>query len=106
MGVWYGYSGDNERSGDVDGAIGRDESINGENRRGGGIEDDDKNENKAETDDGDNGGDTEGEIVAVGNGQGDQSNQLTLPSDLSFDNEENLYVVDYGNHRIQKYEKI
>ncbi|CAF4153581.1 unnamed protein product [Adineta steineri] len=58
-GAWYGYSGDNERRGDVDGAIGRGESIDGENRRGGGVEDDDKNENKAETDDGDNGGGVE-----------------------------------------------
>ncbi|CAF1345948.1 unnamed protein product [Adineta steineri] len=55
----YGYSGANERRGDVDDNIGRDESIDGENRRGGGVEDDDKNEKKAETDDGDKGGGVE-----------------------------------------------
>ncbi|CAF1542532.1 unnamed protein product, partial [Adineta steineri] len=41
-----------------------------------------------------------------GNGEGNQSNQLTLPTSLSFDNEENLYVADEENHRIQKFEKI
>ncbi|CAF4170385.1 unnamed protein product, partial [Adineta steineri] len=51
-------------------------------------------------------GDEEGEVVVGGNGQGNQSNQLNLPSGLSFDDEENLYVVDQLNHRIQKYEKI
>ncbi|CAF4168200.1 unnamed protein product, partial [Adineta steineri] len=51
-------------------------------------------------------GDEEGEIVVGGNGQGNQSNQLNLPSGLSFDNEENLYVGDARNSRIQKYEKI
>ncbi|CAF0742185.1 unnamed protein product [Adineta steineri] len=51
-------------------------------------------------------GKEEGEIVGGGNGQGNQSNQLHCPMGVSFDNEENLYVVDQGNHRIQKYEKI
>ncbi|CAF0980421.1 unnamed protein product [Adineta steineri] len=44
----------------------------------------------------------EGEIIVGGN----QSNQLKGPIGLSFDNEENLYVVDCHNHRIQKYEKL
>ncbi|CAF1004782.1 unnamed protein product [Adineta steineri] len=48
-------------------------------------------------------GDKEGEIVVGGNGKG---NQLNIPTGLSFDNEENLYVVDGNNHRIQKYGKI
>ncbi|CAF1592922.1 unnamed protein product, partial [Adineta steineri] len=51
-------------------------------------------------------GDDEGEIVVGGNGFGTQSNQLNYPRGLAFDNEENLYVVDQNNHRIQKYEKI
>ncbi|CAF1485607.1 unnamed protein product [Adineta steineri] len=51
-------------------------------------------------------GDKEGEMGAGGNGQGDQSNQLNYPVGLSFDNEENLYVADCDNDRIQKYEKI
>ncbi|CAF1459896.1 unnamed protein product [Adineta steineri] len=44
----------------------------------------------------------EGEIIVGGN----QSNQLKGPIGLSFDNEENLYVVGCHNHRIQKYEKL
>ncbi|CAF4384033.1 unnamed protein product, partial [Adineta steineri] len=51
-------------------------------------------------------GDEEGEIVVGGNGWGNQSNQLKGPIGLSFDNEENLYVVDSQNHRVQKYEKL
>ncbi|CAF1431558.1 unnamed protein product, partial [Adineta steineri] len=47
-----------------------------------------------------------GEIVAGGNGEGNQSNQLNYPQGLSFDNEGNLYVADCINHRIQKYETI
>ncbi|CAF0738740.1 unnamed protein product [Adineta steineri] len=50
-------------------------------------------------------GDEEGEAVVGGNGEGNQSNQLYSPTGLSFDNEENLYVADQGNRRIQKYEK-
>ncbi|CAF1349449.1 unnamed protein product [Adineta steineri] len=51
-------------------------------------------------------GDNKGELVVGGNGKGNQSNQLTCPASLSFDNEENRYVVDNGNDRIQKYEKF
>ncbi|CAF1471897.1 unnamed protein product [Adineta steineri] len=50
--------------------------------------------------------DKEGEIIVGGNDQGNQSNQLYYPTGLSFDNEENLYVADSWNHRIQKYEKL
>ncbi|CAF4174188.1 unnamed protein product, partial [Adineta steineri] len=52
-----------------------------------------------------NEGDTNGRIVVGGNGQGHEPNQLSFPSDLSFDVEGNLYVVDCLNHRIQKYEQ-
>ncbi|CAF4200952.1 unnamed protein product, partial [Adineta steineri] len=38
--------------------------------------------------------------------EGSQSNQLYQPRGLSFDDEDNLYVSDYGNHRIQKFEVI
>ncbi|CAF0743561.1 unnamed protein product [Adineta steineri] len=48
-------------------------------------------------------GDKEGEIIVSGTGEGNQSNS---PTGLSFDSGENLYVVDYYKHRIQKYEKI
>ncbi|CAF1238026.1 unnamed protein product [Adineta steineri] len=51
-------------------------------------------------------GKEEGEVVVGGNGQGDQSNQLNLPMDLCFDDEENLYVVDNCNNRIQKFEIV
>ncbi|CAF1573035.1 unnamed protein product [Adineta steineri] len=43
-------------------------------------------------------GDAEGEVIVGGNGKGNQLNSLI---GLSFDNE-NIYVVDNGNHRIQK----
>ncbi|CAF0863244.1 unnamed protein product [Adineta steineri] len=49
-------------------------------------------------------GKEEGEIVIGGNGKGDQSNQLNCPRGLSFDDEGNLYVVDWGNYRIEKFE--
>ncbi|CAF1485971.1 unnamed protein product [Adineta steineri] len=48
-------------------------------------------------------GKEEGEIVVGGNGEGDQLNR---PMGLSFDNETNLYVADYENHRIEKFEVI
>ncbi|CAF1508236.1 unnamed protein product, partial [Adineta steineri] len=51
-------------------------------------------------------GHNEGGIVVGGNYQGNQPNQLTGLTGLSFDNEENLYVVDNRNHRVQKYEKF
>ncbi|CAF0985291.1 unnamed protein product, partial [Adineta steineri] len=51
-------------------------------------------------------GKEEGEIVVGGNGHGNQSNQLNGPIDLSFDGEGNLYVADFGNHRIEKFEVI
>ncbi|CAF0790274.1 unnamed protein product [Adineta steineri] len=47
--------------------------------------------------------DKEGEIVVSTNVQG---NQLNCPTGLSFDNDENLYVVDCNNHRVLKYKKI
>ncbi|CAF1083853.1 unnamed protein product [Adineta steineri] len=50
-------------------------------------------------------GNTEGEIVVGGNDDGKELNQLNGPKGLSFDDEENLYVVDNGNHRILKFEK-
>ena len=45
-------------------------------------------------------GATEGSVVIDSHGQ---PNQLNLPWDLSFDRQNNLYVVDYGNHRLQKF---
>ncbi|CAF1097833.1 unnamed protein product [Adineta steineri] len=48
-------------------------------------------------------GKEEGEIVVGGNGGGNQLNHL---GGLFFDDEENLYVADLENHRIEKYEII
>jgi sugar lactone lactonase YvrE len=48
-------------------------------------------------------GGMEGSVIAGGNGGGGQSNQLRLPISLSFDQHCNLYVADYGNHRVQKF---
>ena len=39
-------------------------------------------------------GSKEGTIIVGGNGEGEQSNQLSYPTGLSFDREGNLYVVD------------
>ncbi|CAF4139482.1 unnamed protein product, partial [Adineta steineri] len=39
-------------------------------------------------------------------GKGNQSNQMSCPTGLSFDDEGNLYVADYKNHRVQKFETI
>ncbi|CAF2253957.1 unnamed protein product [Rotaria magnacalcarata] len=44
-----------------------------------------------------------GNVIAGGNGQGGESNQLNAPNGLSFDGDGNLYVVDWGNHRVQKF---
>ncbi|CAF4069853.1 unnamed protein product [Adineta steineri] len=49
-------------------------------------------------------GKEEGEIIVGGNGPGNQSNQVNCPCGLCFDDEENLYVVDFNNHRLQKFE--
>ncbi len=48
-------------------------------------------------------GEKEGTIVLGGN-TGKKSNQLNCPSGLSFDRQGNLYVADYTNNRIQKFE--
>jgi len=46
-------------------------------------------------------GAAEGSIVVGGNGQGKQLNQFDRPVDFSFDQEDNLYVVEYVKNRIQ-----
>jgi hypothetical protein len=46
----------------------------------------------------------EGTIVVGGKEGGQQSNQFYGPIGLSFDQQRNLYIVDFGNHRIQKFE--
>jgi sugar lactone lactonase YvrE len=48
-------------------------------------------------------GDTQGNIIVGENGRREQSNQLNYPIGLSFDRHDNLYVVDNGNDRVQKF---
>ncbi|CAF5158040.1 unnamed protein product, partial [Rotaria sp. Silwood1] len=48
-------------------------------------------------------GATEGRVVVGGNGRGSQSNQLSYPIGLSVDRQGNLYVSEYGNQRVQKF---
>ncbi|CAF4457864.1 unnamed protein product, partial [Didymodactylos carnosus] len=48
-------------------------------------------------------GATQGSVIVGGNGRGEQLNQLYWPFGLSFDRHGNLYVVDCGNHRVQKF---
>ena len=49
-------------------------------------------------------GSDKGRVVVGGNGNGQRSNQFHHLRELSFDFENNLYVVDYENHRIQQFE--
>ncbi len=51
-------------------------------------------------------GSREGSIIIGGNGCGQQPNQFNYLTGLSFDRQGNLYVVDYNNYRIQKFDII
>ena len=46
-----------------------------------------------------------GTIVAGGNGQGNQFNQLKCPTFIFIDREETVYVSDRDNHRVMKWMK-
>jgi sugar lactone lactonase YvrE len=50
-------------------------------------------------------GDTKGIVVAGGNGEGDQLNQLNEPRYIFVDEEQSLYVSDWENHRVMKWLK-
>ena len=50
-------------------------------------------------------GDKNGIVVAGGNGQGNQLNQLNCPTYLFVDEEQALYVSDNNNHRVMKWNK-
>ena len=41
--------------------------------------------------------------MAGGNGKGNKSNQLNYPTALYVDKKKNIYVIDHGNNRIQKW---
>ncbi|CAF3498771.1 unnamed protein product [Rotaria socialis] len=45
----------------------------------------------------------QGAIIVGGNGQGEGANQFNAPFGLSFDRHGNLYVVDNGNYRVQRF---
>ena len=50
-------------------------------------------------------GDKSSIVVAGGNGQGNQLNQLNSPTYLFIDEEQAVYVADYNNHRVMKWNK-
>ncbi len=50
-------------------------------------------------------GGTNATIVAGGNGEGNQLNQLNDPSYLFVDEDHSVYVSDYENHRVMKWAK-
>ncbi|CAF2786415.1 unnamed protein product [Rotaria sp. Silwood2] len=53
-----------------------------------------------------NKGDTDGKVVAGGNGQGNRLNQLKFPSDMLFDKEtKSLIICDRGNQRVVQWSR-
>jgi hypothetical protein len=50
-------------------------------------------------------GDTKGIVVAGGDGQGSNLNQLTTHCNIFVDEEQSLYVSDWNNHRVMKWTK-
>ncbi|CAF1245320.1 unnamed protein product [Rotaria sp. Silwood1] len=50
-------------------------------------------------------GDTEGTIVAGGNGKGNRLDQLSSPQFIFVDRDHSLYVSDLWNHRVIKWEE-
>ncbi|CAF3228294.1 unnamed protein product [Rotaria sp. Silwood2] len=50
-------------------------------------------------------GDTEGTVVAGGNGCGNRPDQLSSPYYVFADRDHSVYVCDYGNHRVMKWEE-
>lgn len=47
---------------------------------------------------------TQGYIVVGGYAQGEQENQFNFVADLSFDRQGRLYVLDYLNVRVQRFD--
>ncbi|CAM4987538.1 unnamed protein product, partial [Rotaria socialis] len=45
----------------------------------------------------------QGAVIVGGNGSGAGANQFSNPVGLSFDRHGNIYVVDAGNHRVQRF---
>ncbi|CAF1518604.1 unnamed protein product [Rotaria sp. Silwood1] len=49
--------------------------------------------------------DTQGTVVAGGNGGGNRLDQLSLPYYVFVDRDHSVYVSDWGNHRVMKWEE-
>ena len=49
------------------------------------------------------GGETEGTVIAGGNGKGNQLNQLDQPTFIFVDDQYAVYIADLGNHRVMKW---
>jgi len=47
----------------------------------------------------------QGTIVAGGNGNGDELNQLNYPGHIFVDQEDSIYILDRANHRVMKWLK-
>ncbi|CAF1448194.1 unnamed protein product [Rotaria magnacalcarata] len=45
----------------------------------------------------------QGTVIVGGNGTGAGANQLSYPFGLSFDRHGNLYVIEWNNHRVQRF---
>ena len=50
-------------------------------------------------------GTKEGTVIIGGNGQGSNANQFHHSEQLLFDRQNNLYITDHDNHRIQRFNK-
>ncbi|CAF0739088.1 unnamed protein product [Adineta steineri] len=50
-------------------------------------------------------GDRQGTVVAGGNGQGNQFNQLNQPRYIFVDKDHSVYIADYMNNRVMKWKK-
>ncbi|CAF4019525.1 unnamed protein product [Adineta steineri] len=50
-------------------------------------------------------GDKIGELIAGGNGQGNQLNQLNSPTYIFIAEDYSLYILDHNNHRVMKWKK-
>jgi hypothetical protein len=48
-------------------------------------------------------GESEGTVVAGGNGRGNRADQLSSPKYVFVDRDHSVYVSDYGNHRVMKW---
>ena len=50
-------------------------------------------------------GESNGTVVAGGNGEGNRLDQLSYPTFISVDHSESLYITDYNNHRVMEWAK-